>query len=110
MTAVAVSNIIGAPVSGFILDHVHWLGLASWRWLLIIEGLPAIICGVFIYFVLPSRPVEARFLTDQEKAWISTALAAEQSQKTTTHLINASSPRSRLAFCSSTSGLLVILS
>jgi len=76
-----VSNILGAPVSGFILDHVHWLAIASWRWLLILEGLPAIVCGVVTYFLLPSRPMEATFLTVQEKDWIATALVQEKRRK-----------------------------
>jgi ACS family tartrate transporter-like MFS transporter len=37
-----VMTILGYPVSGLILDHVHWLGVSSWRWLLILEGTPAI--------------------------------------------------------------------
>lgn len=81
MAAIPVSNILGAPVSGFILDHVHWLAISSWRWLLILEGMPAIVCGVVTYFVLPSRPAEATFLTDQEKGWIAKALAEEKFQK-----------------------------
>ena len=81
LTANAVANIIGAPVSGMILDHVHWLGVASWRWLLILEGLPAILGGILTYFLLPSRPVEAKFLTSQEKNWLATELAVEEKQK-----------------------------
>src|SRR5262249_7579465 len=81
MTAIPVSNILGAPLSGWILDHVHWLAFASLRWLLIFEGVPAVICGVMTYFVLPSRPAEAGFLTTEEKARISAELAAEQAQK-----------------------------
>ncbi len=46
MTAIPVASILGAPVSGLILDHVHWLGMGSWRWLLILEGTPAVV-GVF---------------------------------------------------------------
>src|SRR5262245_28726113 len=38
MTAIPITNVLGAPISGLILDHVHWLGLSSWRWLLILEG------------------------------------------------------------------------
>ena len=45
MTALPVSNIIGAPLSGVILDHVHWFGVSSWRWLLILEGIPAVVGG-----------------------------------------------------------------
>jgi MFS transporter, ACS family, tartrate transporter len=38
MTGIPISSMLGAPISGLILDHVHWLGLSSWRWLLILEG------------------------------------------------------------------------
>jgi sugar phosphate permease len=81
MAAIPVSNILGAPVSGFILDHVHWLAIASWRWLLILEGMPAVVCGVATYLVLPGRPTEATFLTAQEKDWITGALADERSRE-----------------------------
>jgi MFS transporter, ACS family, tartrate transporter len=37
MTAVPVASFVGAPLSGLILDHVHWLGVSSWRWLLILR-------------------------------------------------------------------------
>jgi MFS transporter, ACS family, tartrate transporter len=81
MTANAVANIVGAPVSGFILDHVHWLGMASWRWLLILEGVPAILGGVLTYFLLPSRPAEATFLSAEEQHWLTTELAVEEAHK-----------------------------
>src|ERR1700752_2393612 len=42
LTANAVANIVGAPISGVILDRIHWLGMSSWRWLLILEGIPAV--------------------------------------------------------------------
>src|SRR6202007_1762736 len=55
----AVANIVGAPLSGVILDHVHWFGVSSWRWLLILQGTPAILGGVGTYFLLSNRPAEA---------------------------------------------------
>lgn len=76
-----VASILGGPLSGLILDHVHWLGLTSWRWLLILEGVPAVICGVLAYFILPNRPVEARFLARDEREWIMAELAREQQEK-----------------------------
>jgi MFS transporter, ACS family, tartrate transporter len=85
MAAVPVSNMLGAPVSGFILDHVHWLAISSWRWLLILEGIPAVVCGVLTYFLLPSRPAEAAFLTPDEKGWITAELAREVQEKTSEH-------------------------
>ncbi len=62
LTGLPITSIVGAPISGLVLDHAHWLGVSSWRWLLILEGLPAIACGVLTYFLLPSRPAEANFL------------------------------------------------
>ena len=84
-TANAVANIIGAPVSGLILDHVHWLGVPSWRWLLILEGFPAVLGGIVTFFFLPSRPGEATFLTSEERTWLTTELAAEERKKLASH-------------------------
>lgn len=81
LTGFAVNNILGAPISGFILTHVHWLGLASWRWLFILEGLPAITLGFLTYLVLPNRPSEAGFLTAEEKQWLQTELQREEEGK-----------------------------
>jgi MFS transporter, ACS family, tartrate transporter len=76
-----VSSIVGSPLSGYILDHVHWLGLGSWRWLLILEGIPPILFGFLTYFVLPNRPGEAGFLTGEEKEWIQAKLKSEEREK-----------------------------
>ena len=89
LLALPVTSILGAPISGIVLDHVHWLGISSWRWLLILEGLPAILGGVLTYFLLPSRPEEADFLTPEEKQSISAALAAEDEHKRNKHDISA---------------------
>jgi ACS family tartrate transporter-like MFS transporter len=81
IAAVPVATIMGAPLSGLILDHVHWLAVSSWRWLLILEGTPALAGGVLTYFLLPGYPQEAKFLTTDEKEWIRTELEREERQK-----------------------------
>jgi len=81
LSGMPIASILGAPLSGMILDRVHWLGLGSWRWLLILEGIPAILCGFLTYFLLPSRPSEAKFLTTEEKEWLRTELEKEERHK-----------------------------
>jgi len=89
LAGIPVTSILGAPVSTFILDHVHWLSISSWRWLLILEGIPAVVGGVITYFLLPSRPAEAKFLSKEEKNWIEAELAREEQEKLTSHKISA---------------------
>ena len=85
IAAIPVTTILGAPLSGLILDHVHWLSLSSWRWLLILEGAPAIVCGALTYYLLPDRPAAARFLSATEREWIRAELAREEQQKLAQH-------------------------
>src|ERR1700742_1370201 len=47
--AIPVSYVIGTPLSTWIMDHVNGLGLTGWRWMFLIEGLPAVIGGVLTY-------------------------------------------------------------
>jgi sugar phosphate permease len=81
ITANPVANLIGAPFSGLVLDHIHWLGLSSWRWLLILEGVPAVVGGALTYLLLPNRPAEAKFLTAEEGHWLTNELAREDREK-----------------------------
>ncbi len=81
LTGLPVTTILGAPVSGLVLDHIHWFGVSSWRWLLILEALPAILGGVLTYFVLPNNPSEAKFLEPSERNWLNGELAIERANK-----------------------------
>src|SRR5215467_14324831 len=83
LAAVPVASIVGAPASGLILDHIHWFGLGSWRWLLILEGVPALLGGCLTWFLLPDRPSDAKFLKPEEKNWLTTEVAREEQDKLT---------------------------
>jgi MFS transporter, ACS family, tartrate transporter len=77
MAAVPLATVVGGPVSGALLElHGLW-GLAGWQWLFIIEGLPAVLLGVVVLFVLDDRPGEARWLSQEERQALAATLAAE---------------------------------
>lgn len=81
MTALAASNIVGAPVSTWIMDHVHWAGMPGWRWMFVIEGTPAVIMGIVTFFYLTDRPDDAKWLTQEEKNWLNSELNKEREAK-----------------------------
>src|SRR5246127_2482514 len=62
ITANPLSGILGSPISAQILRLDTALGLKGWQWLFIIEGAPAILFGVLVYFLLPNGPADARWL------------------------------------------------
>lgn len=81
MVALPVSYIIGGPISGLILDYVHWFGISGWRWLFILEGFPAVILGIITLLILPNRPNNANWLTAEEKKWVTGELEREHKEK-----------------------------
>src|SRR5437867_4870031 len=84
MAAIPISLIIGSPVSGFLLG-VRWFGMPGWRWLFIIEGVPAIFFGVLTLFYLSDRPSQAKWLLLDEREWITAELEKEAQVKLQAH-------------------------
>ncbi|HYL72763.1 MAG TPA: MFS transporter [Bryobacteraceae bacterium] len=80
MSAIPLSQVLGAPISGLLMK-IHWLGYSGWRWLLILEGAPAIILGVVTLFYLTDRPRDARWLREDERNWIMSELEHEKLAK-----------------------------
>jgi MFS transporter, ACS family, tartrate transporter len=75
-----LSFVIGAPIAGYLLG-ISWLGLRGWRWLFILEGIPAIMFGVITAFYLTDWPREASWLRSDERAWITEQLNREEQAK-----------------------------
>ena len=88
MAAIPASNMLGASVAAFLM-RVHWGGLAGWRWLLILEGAPAVLAGIVAFFYLTDRPQDARWLPEDERIWIAEALARERMAKPARHSLTA---------------------
>jgi MFS transporter, ACS family, phthalate transporter len=84
LSAVAVSGIVGGPISGWIMGNMSGImGLHGWQWLFLLEGIPAVIAGVFALFYLTDRPSQAYWLTDDERALIEHNLQADEREKGT---------------------------
>jgi ACS family tartrate transporter-like MFS transporter len=72
--------LIGSPLAGWLLG-VHWGSLAGWRWLFVLEGIPAVVMGVITYFYMTDRPVQAHWLPHDERNWLVKELEGELQAK-----------------------------
>lgn len=77
IVAVPLSFLIGAPLSAACLS-VHWLGLPGWRWLFILQGLPAVALGIVTPFYLTDHPKDAGWLAPGERDWLTEELQRER--------------------------------
>jgi ACS family tartrate transporter-like MFS transporter len=77
--AVPVSLALGARVSGWLLQQ-HWFGLQGWQWVFLGEGLPAVLFGLALPWLLTDRPRQARWLGPAERAWLESSLEAERGE------------------------------
>jgi ACS family tartrate transporter-like MFS transporter len=76
--ALPLSSVVMGVVAGALLNLKGHFGLGGWQWLFLVEGLPAILLGVAILFLLPDSPAAAKWLSAGEKVWIEGRLAADR--------------------------------
>ncbi len=74
---VPLSNVIGAPLSGWLLG-ISGYGLSGWQWMLILEGIPSLLCGIATLWVLPDGPAKAKWLNAEEKEIVAARLTADR--------------------------------
>lgn len=77
---IPLAQVVGGPLAAVLL-RLNWMGLAGWRWLLILEGLPAFLLGIVTLFYLTERPQEAKWLRPEEREWLASELAEEEATK-----------------------------
>jgi MFS family permease len=80
MSAIPISNVLGSPLAGWLLG-VHWFGIPGWRWLFVLEGIPAFLLGLTTLFYLTDWPHKANWLPEDERDWISGELEREKAAK-----------------------------
>jgi MFS family permease len=74
-----LTTVIGAPLAGLLMtQHEVFFGLEGWRFMFFGVAVPAIVVGVIAWFYLKDRPADAKWLTAEEKTWLTTALATEK--------------------------------
>ena len=95
MTAIALSGVIGGPLSGWLMQsfdgHNGWSG---WQWMFLVEGIPSILVGLWVLAYLDDRITHAKWLTDDEKALLQRNIASEDQHKEDPPVVQVlSSPR-----------------
>lgn len=78
---IAMAGVLGSPLSGWIMQTfagVH--GLAGWQWLFLLEGMPAVLLGVVVFFYLDDRPGNVHWLTPAQNARVVQHLAEQRQE------------------------------
>ncbi len=80
MTATSIAGVVGAELSRVLLKLEGRGGLHGWQWLFLLEGLPTILLGISVLFIMKDHPDDAKWLSDDEKKWLDTELERDRKQ------------------------------
>lgn len=80
MLAIPLSNVIGAPLSSWLVSQGEKIlgGFSGWRFMFLVEGFPAVILGIMCLFYLTDRPKDAKWLKPEVRDWLSARMEAEE--------------------------------
>jgi ACS family tartrate transporter-like MFS transporter len=81
LVGLPIAVALGSPISTALLSLDGWLGLRGWQVMYLLEGLPTVLIGFVVLFILTDKPAQAKFLTQVEKDWLSRTLDAERLAK-----------------------------
>jgi D-galactonate transporter len=82
MTAITLAGVFGSPLSGWLLEvSQDWGGLKAWQWLFVVEGIPSVLVGICVPFLLTDRPEKAAWLTPEEQQFLKNRLQEEEQLK-----------------------------
>jgi MFS transporter, ACS family, tartrate transporter len=86
----AILGLFGSPLGGLLLKLNGWMGLGGWQWLFLLEGIPSILLAFVVFYTLPDKPTEAKWLTDEEKIWLASRLEREGQHEHALHRLKLS--------------------
>jgi len=78
LLGIPTANIIGSPLSGWLMLQHDVMGLKNWQLLLVTESLPAVLLGIACLWVLVDSPAKAKWLSEREKQWLGNRISQEQ--------------------------------
>ncbi|MEV6638784.1 MFS transporter [Amycolatopsis sp. NPDC051371] len=82
-TAPCVAVIIGSPLGGALMELHGVGGLRGWQWMFLVEGLVTVLIGIVVWFALPGRPQDAKWLTAEEAAILTERASAQDTPSPT---------------------------
>jgi ACS family tartrate transporter-like MFS transporter len=78
MTATSLAGVVGGPLSGYLLKLDGVSGMAGWQWLFLSEGIPTILLGISVLFLLKDGPEKAEWMKPEERVWLAGELRRDQ--------------------------------
>ncbi|GAA1698055.1 MFS transporter [Streptomyces yatensis] len=86
LLAIPLASVLGSPLSTWLMSAFDGHGiLAGWRWMFVIEGLPAVVLAFVVWFALTDRPGQAKWLSAEEREWLTAKLAEEERDTADAH-------------------------
>ena len=89
MIGIPLSIVFGGPLSGWVMDRFdEYHGLHGWQWMYLVEGLPAVLLGFVVLGFLTEKPADAKWLTAEQREWLSARIFSEHSEAETRHRVS----------------------
>jgi MFS transporter, ACS family, tartrate transporter len=83
--AIPASGALGAPLATSLLELNGVLGLAGWKWMFLLEGIPTVVLGFVVLRLLTDRPANATWLAAENRAWLEATMARERASVEAVH-------------------------
>ena len=80
MTATSIAGVVGAPISGALLQLEGFGHLHGWQWLFLVEGIPSFVMGFSVLRLLKDKPDDANWLSVDEKSWLDEELERDRKE------------------------------